>query len=339
MTRESRTFLRAGHAVALSLLLLLGIPGVAAIAAGATTLSLSARIARIRPPLLRFAPEQQLASGVPLAGVSCASAASCVVFDDRGRAYHYDGSHWAGPRSVAGAASGPGSVSVSCSSPAMCIAVPTGSDEVASWNGKTWSAPTALYGAIGLEAVGCARSGYCAAVDAEGNSFSLSGQSWQRTAGDWGSVRAISCVSATFCVSAAPTGISIWDGTHWTVPATFPGAFSFTGVSCPSMRFCTAVDNTGNALQWNGSRWSAAVRIEPGRQSATTLGPGLTAVSCPTASFCVAVDTSGAVLQWRDGIWSRTYKDGKPPLTAVSCPDDSFCVATARSGAVLVGRP
>ena len=102
-----------------------------------------------------------------------------------------------------------------------------------SWNGQAWSAPVTLDGANNLEAVGCAPTGSCAAVDAEGNAFAYSGGSWAGTSGDWGSVSAISCVSPSFCMSTSG-GISQWNGDQWTQPNPYGDSSSFAGVSCPN---------------------------------------------------------------------------------------------------------
>jgi hypothetical protein len=175
-------------------------------------------------------------------------------------------------------------------------------------------------------------------VDGEGNSFELNGGAWERTAGDWGSVRSIACVTAVFCMSAGPSGISNWNGARWTLPATLGATSPFTGVSCPSAESCTAVDDRGQAVRWDGSSWSAPVRIEPGRPSATVLGPEPTAISCPTASLCVTVDDAGGVIEWHAGTWSRVSEDRARSYTAVSCPTPSFCALTDAAGAVLFAR-
>jgi hypothetical protein len=261
-----------------------------------------------------------------------------VALDNMGRAYHFDGTDWTGPVPSAGQPIGSGAISVSCASPTLCMAIATAGNQVVSWNGQAWSPPTTVSGANSLEAVGCAPSGYCAAVDAQGDAFAFSGQSWVGTSGDWGSVSAISCVSSAFCMSASG-GLSQWDGSQWTMPNPYASASPFTGVSCPTTSFCVAVDGAGEALQWNGTTWSAPVRIEPGQASATTIGVALAAVSCPTTSFCLAVDDSGGALEWTDNAWTRTVVDGNHKLTSVSCPAPTLCVAVDASGDAIVGKP
>ena len=279
-----------------------------------------------------------MAEGAGLAAVSCASPTLCLALDTAGRAYRFDGTGWTGPVPAAGQPIGPGGISVSCSNPSFCMAVATAGDQVANWNGTSWSGPMTVSGANGLEAVGCAPSGYCAAVDAEGNAFAFSGNAWNATSGDWGSVSAISCVTPSFCMSSSG-GISQWNGEQWSMPDSFGNSSSFAGVSCPTTSFCTAVDDSGGALRWNGLTWSGQSRIEPGQTSLTTLGPTPTGVSCPSTNFCAVSDSSGGVVQWVDNTWSRGDVDGSGHLTAISCPSASFCVAVDHSGRAMVGKP
>jgi hypothetical protein len=289
-------------------------------------------------PLSRFTADRGLTHGSGIVAVSCSGSSSCFAVDRRGRILRYDGSNWSEPHALTIPAAGPGRVSLSCSTPSACVVAPTGFGEVALWDGKTWSEPAALSGAVGIEAVGCGHKGYCALIDAEGNSFALEAGAWRRTAGDWGSVEAISCVSETFCVSGGTNGISTWDGASWTLPSPHRTTSAVVGVSCPSSVFCVAIEG-GGVLEMHGSRWSLPVRVEPPSRSPTSLGTALTAVSCPTRSFCAAVDSAGDLLQWRGGAWSRRRLERKHALTAVSCPDSSFCVAGDATGALFAVRP
>ncbi len=270
--------------------------------------------------------------------MSCGGPTSCIALDSSGRAYLFNGIRWTGPDPAGAQPIGSGAISVSCSNPAFCMAVATAGDQVVSWNGQVWSAPVTLDGANGLEAVGCAPSGYCATVDAEGNAFAFDGSSWAGTSGDWGSVSAISCVSSSFCMSTSG-GISQWNGEQWTTPASYGDPASFAGVSCPTASFCTAVDQSGGALQWNGASWSVPTRIEPGSASTTTIGITPTSVSCPSTTYCAVADGSGGIALWSDNPCTRTDVDGGRHLTSISCPTSSFCAAVDQSGDVVVSKP
>ncbi len=261
-----------------------------------------------------------------------------MAFDTAGRAYVFNGTGWSGPAPGSPQTLGTGGISVSCATPTFCMAVATAADQVVSFNGQTWSAPTTLDGADNLDAVGCAPTSYCAAVDSEGNAFAFDGQ-WQGTSGAWGSASSIACVSSTFCM-AASGGIAQWDGEQWTQPSPFGVTSSFTGVSCAATTFCVAVDQTGEALQWNGQTWSAPAPIEPTPSGSGGLAkPAPTAVSCPSATSCTAVDSAGGALQFDGSAWSRAVVDTGRHLTSVSCPTPDFCAAVDDLGRVVVGTP
>jgi hypothetical protein len=232
---------------------------------------------------------------------------------------------------------GPGAISVSCASPAFCASNPTAGSQVVTGTGQSWSPPDTLPGATGLGAVGCAPTGYCATVDAEGNAFAFNG-GWSGTSGDWGSVSGIACVSSSFCVSVSG-GISQWNGSSWTQPNPYGALGSFTAVTCPSASFCMAAVNSGDVLSFNGQQWSAPVRVEPGQPSSSSTGPYPTGISCPSSTYCAAVDNAGAVLQWTGTTWSSSKVDPSLHLTGISCPSTTFCVAVDAAGKVLLGHP
>jgi len=84
------------------------------------------------------------------------------------------------------------------------------------------------------------------------------------------------------------TGFSAtYDGT-WSGTDDIVGAHDMHSVSCTSSTFCVAVDDQGNAYQYDGGGWSSAQSID-GSHS-------LNSVSCSSSSFCVAVDNNGSAL-------------------------------------------
>lgn len=155
-----------------------------------------------------------------------------------------------------------------------------------------------------------------------------------------GSPRSVSCPTASFCAAVDQYGNNamIWDGSTWSRPQSIdPGGAKviLDAVSCTvgnaghgrQARQCVAVDTSGNAITWDGTRWSRPVPIDPG-------GGGLTAISCASASFCAAVDGFGNVVI-RDGSqWQAPVPiDGTGTgLESISCPSSSFCAATDWGG-------
>ena len=104
-----------------------------------------------------------------------------------------------------------------------------------------------------------------------------------------------------------------------------------TGLSCPQIAVCYAVDSAGNIL-------SATSRPAGARGAwqvvASDQGSGLVAISCPTAGFCVAVDKAGDAITLSDGSWgSPAYVDARTgTFTSVSCPVRTFCMAADSGG-------
>jgi hypothetical protein len=93
--------------------------------------------------------------------------------------------------------------------------------------------------------------------------------------------------SGNALVSSNPTsGRAAW------VMTNVDGDNFLTGVSCPELYLCVAVDDSGNVITSThptaGKAAWKATDID-GRNS-------LTAVSCPTADFCAAVDDVGNVI-------------------------------------------
>ncbi len=100
-------------------------------------------------------------------------------------------------------------------------------------------------------------------------------------------------------------------------------------VSCPTARFCVAVDDQGRAVTFSDGVWSAPRSL---------VDTGLNAVSCPTPRFCVAVAVNGDVLTMRGSRWSsplsidaksagETDSFGTSGLSTVSCASPTFCMA------------
>ena len=87
-----------------------------------------------------------------------------------------------------------------------------------------------------------------------------------------------------------------FNGTSWSPATAIDPGHELSTVSCPSARFCAAVDGGGgNVVTFDGSSWTAPVNIDS--EAAKSLnGPVLIflmSVSCPSALFCVTRDTIG----------------------------------------------
>lgn len=148
-----------------------------------------------------------------------------------------------------------------------------------------------------------------------------------RLAGHWTAqsaptATAVSCTSATFCMTIAPTQWSVWNGHTWTAPA----SLSFNNgavLACTGPRFCMATTVYGAVYAWNGSRWTTAVQL--GSSTA------LRSISCPTSRFCAVIGQLGDAWQYNGTSWTKgtvvdAVSDPTNGPTTISCADPRFCI-------------
>jgi hypothetical protein len=147
--------------------------------------------------------------------------------------------------------------------------------------------------------------------------------------------------SASPAGSARPTGrpsLALPVGASgWTAPvpidqtALNASNAIITGLSCPRVTVCYAVDSAGNILS-STSRPAGA--RDAWQVVANDQGNGLVAIACPTAGFCLAVDKAGDAITLSNGNWgSPAYVDARTgTFTAVSCPVTAFCMAVDSGG-------
>jgi hypothetical protein len=113
-----------------------------------------------------------------------------------------------------------------------------------------------------------------------------------------------------------------------------------TGLACPSLGLCVAIDSSGNAsvstAPLAGAQSWLIVGIDP--------GGSLSGVSCPSAGLCVAVDRAGRVLTASDpasaaaSAWQSGLVDPEG-LVSVSCPSVSLCVAVGGQDVAFSNDP
>lgn len=320
-------------------------------------------------------------------GVSCATTRNCLAvgvdFDASAPlARTWNGTAWKAisvklpPKAIRGAL-----VRVTCRSATRCLAVgdfgkgTTGFALADWWNGKAWS-PVQLPGAF-ASGVSCASATRCVAVGGftagNGNSMPVAdiwnGSKWSETKPPvakgtlGGSLNAVSCVSASFCVADGQfftnttAGVLIykWNGHAWSkmaavVPKGSTDGF-LTAVSCFSSKMCFAVGAAsgigliGVAERWNGSKW--ALTSVPWPKGTTN--PQFAGVACPAANRCVATGVIDSNLQgasnsgraaaavWNGKGWAATPVaapgKGKASLfNAVTCLTTKYCATVGEVG-------
>ncbi|MBO0768222.1 MAG: hypothetical protein J2O48_06010 [Solirubrobacterales bacterium] len=158
-------------------------------------------------------------------------------------------------------------------------------------------------------------------------------------------------MATTSSVAAAPAPASGWSQPVRAdpQPATDPeggGKYSdgFSGLSCPSASFCAGIDFAGNALTFDGKRWSAPTSLNLGDDARGGAYPH--AVSCANARFCVALDYQGDALTYNGSSWSSPAIVDRAARTAansaelnlISCPTTSFCAAADSNGTVFTSN-
>jgi hypothetical protein len=215
--------------------------------------------------------------------------------------------------------------SVSCVSPATCVAVGSywgaaGIDHtlIESWNGVAWSvvpspspaAERTFYG------VSCLSANWCVAVGTHRTDISMSSR----------------------------TLVESWNGSHWSIGPSPDNRIAdsvFDGVSCVSAHSCQAVGSPD--ASWNGSAWTIVRSPSKGTDRIYMNG-----VSCAPAGFCAAVasydvppaTTGGAVIgrtlaeSWNSTRWSIVPSPNRGALynvlNSVSCASKTACVAVGQ---------
>lgn len=233
---------------------------------------------------------------------------------------------------------------------------------IETWNGTAWSLvpspnPSGGTGFDALSGVSCVSASFCAAVGYHGKSPTTkalietwNGSAWSVASspeqGTGSSLSGISCLSASSCTAVGAysssglisgTLVESWNGGTWSVVpspnAGTAGNNSFSGVSCVSASFCTAVGTyvATDAFQtlaevWNGSTWSVVPTQDTG---SNPTDQGLQSVSCTSASACIAVG-SYEIQAWNGSTWSLDSAP-EPPffagLSSVSCVSATMCMA------------
>lgn len=259
--------------------------------------------------------------GTP-SSISCASSTFCAYVDDNGNAAETGGSLTSVDSS--------GLTGISCPTSTFCVAVDDEGDYV-TFNGTTWSAPTAT-GSAPLTAVSCVSSTDCVAVDQLGEATTFNGASWTTpTSIDTLAVpNAISCTAEGDCVVTDGAGDAIVEsGGVWTATVNVDSN-GLTSVACAAPSDCVATDDDGNVVSWNGSSWSGLTDIDG--------NTALTGISCFLVSsdiHCVAVDSGGSDMEY-DGTWSSpTTIDSGNDITSVSCANSTTCEAVDAHGNLI----
>jgi hypothetical protein len=255
-----------------------------------------------------------------LVAISCGTMTFCMAVDDAGGATAWNGSTWT-PPSPTGATT---LSAVSCTA-TTCMAVGATGEAVAYGDGR-WGRTTRV-DTSALTGVSCSSPALCAATDASNQVLTYDGSSWSAPTtrgvpqhllrGYVG----VSCPSPSSCVAIDTHGAVLFFGSGSAAVRQVDTPYvPLTSVSCASVELCIAVDEQGRAITFRDSArepaWSLPERIDAHR---------LTSVSCAADGSCVATDDDGGVVTY-DGAWSRV-RSVLPPgsVGAASCVAMSRC--------------
>jgi hypothetical protein len=282
-----------------------------------------------------------------LAGVSCASAASCAAVgwqfttaptSQVPLAEHWDGTSWSAQPVPNPVFRGQGSelAAVSCTSPRTCTAVGERGNVPSAtlaerWDGRRWAVqptPSPHRNDTQLQGVDCTSAASCTAAGLDSPPARL-----LALAEHWNGAR--------------------WARQHTPPPASSAGGVQLNGIGC-SPAACTAVGQAGSDAvppvieRWNGTTWLMQ-RSPPVRNP----GPGqLVSVSCPAATVCFAAGNTGGsgppnfqafalAERWNGETW-LIQRSPEPPgtlssyLNGISCSSPVACTAV---GEAVLGPP
>jgi hypothetical protein len=208
-----------------------------------------------------------------------------------------------------------------------------------------WRPPQSIDPSGGPQAVSCADSSFCAAVDVHGRALLYEAGGWTAPVDIDGTtpINSVSCPDDRFCMAVDQSGDALtYDGSGWTRPVrvdrtTFD---ELTSLSCASRQFCGAIDGDGNALLFNGSGWTAPQPVDP--QGWNAASRDLASLSCPAPGFCVGTDPENNAFYLVGNSWQEASSidasTGTPSVkyrNSVACATNTFCVATENLGQVV----
>ncbi len=243
-------------------------------------------------------------------GVSCVSSTYCVAVDANGNAYTY-GAFGSAPflitKHIDPHVNGNGNnmTGVSCATTTFCVAIDSQGYAVV-FNGTSWGTPTLLngdgQGSVPLLGVSCPTTTFCVVVDA-----ATSATLYQ--SGVWGSPQVID-----------PSAV----GTS---------SPKVNAVSCASASDCWAVDDQGDAINWNGTALGTPHCLDDGERGAPGNGDSLMALEGPTTTFCMASDYLGEALSYNGTTWGFSapglINSDFDNLAGISCSSANFCVVAS----------
>lgn len=313
------------------------------------------------------------ASAYSLPGVACPSASQCTAVDSRGLEVTFNPIAPGTPTPAA--IDGTEYLrAVACPSVSQCTAVGGDGREVTFDPAVLGShTPTTIDSASRPWAVACPSVSQCTAVDGKGREVTFNPAAPgipTPTTIDSSEPVAVPCsvllpctavyhgLVAVACPSVFQCTAVDQDGWEVTFDPTAPGApigavvdqpsfcgshcpqGAVTGVACPSVSQCTAVDDAGREVTFDPTAPGKPTRIYVSQN--TVFFGGFNAVACPSVSLCTAVDSAGREVTFNPeapGSPTPAPIDAGVVLHDVACPSAAQCTAVDESGAEITFNP
>jgi len=255
----------------------------------------------------KYAKKAAIADGQrSLSYVSCASSKMCVVIDNAGNYFVWDGSHMSGanPLYINGTTTKASVTSVSCPTVSFCMVLGDGGEAFAISGGTSTDRTAAGHAWNNVpRRVSCSSSTLCVVADVNGDGYSWDGKSWSTSllissAG----VGPISCLTGSnVCVAIDLAGHGwslqppVPSGGSWVVRKKMPGKMksgqlTLSRISCASNVYCLASDGTGGIDQIIGGSIGPRIVLASGHN---LIGPSCGSGGTPSTVTCSSVSVDG----------------------------------------------
>jgi len=283
--------------------------------------------------------------------VACPTARTCFAGTGTkppdattGKVYRFHGGAW----TEAGSGIPAPVKTLSCPTVTFCVAVVYHSVDGQSldayvWSGRSWKLTSAP---VRLTAVDCAQADRCLGLGWDGATSSYNGINWSpptRRVGSGpsapdGGFLAVNCSAVDECTAITHRHAATYTPLVGLQNYTFiePPSGDISGLSCPTPRFCVAVDMGGQAIVMHDGVWSSPRRVE--RTTDELPYSGLEDVSCTSPRFCLAIDEAGAY-RFDGQHWSKRMTTTTIRYFGthrVSCASSTFCVIAGGKNQALM---
>ncbi len=259
--------------------------------------------------------EEVLPGGGYARPIACPTTSFCAAANGE-HVVVYSGATWT---TVSGLTDPARLLTISCTSPAFCVA----GDEKGGYlvdHGGTWTGPSASpTGGHALDVISCSTESFCMAADEDGETLVYNGSSWStpeptHVAFSGSSQNNLSCApTTTFCATVTEGGkrVVTYSNGKWGTPVAIAGKEGWSLISCTSESFC-AVESYDVRIvsDYNGTTWSTPTQL-------TGEDGGPWALACGSPSLCVLLEEDGYALTYSNPSAVVPLNTASPTVTGI----------------------